>query len=111
MSIKDEHIGFWLFVALVSLIGSVTLSFLLIGASYERLAKILFLGLPSIALTIFKFFERPMLRRYCEYGDHGQWVIRKDAPRSVNILFKLIPIMVTLMIGYAYAHLAKYGSI
>ena len=109
MSIAKE--GVWLFVYFVCLVSAIALSSLLIGVGYEQLAKILFLWLPLIAIIVVKFFERPMLRRYFESSDHGQWNIRKDAPRSVNILLRLIPIMAFLMIGYAFAHLSKHGSI
>lgn len=111
MSITKEHTGVWLFVYFVSLVSSIALSLCLIGAGYEQLAKMLFLWLPLIAIVIVKFFERPMLRRYFESGERDQWILRKDAPRSVNFLFKLIPIMAFSMIGYAFAHLSKHGSI
>lgn len=111
MSIAKERTGIWLFVCFVSLVSAIALSLLLIGVGYERLAKILFLWLPLIAIVIVKFFERPMLRRYLESSDHNQWNIRKDAPQCVIILFKLIPVMAFLMVGYAYAHFFKYGSI
>jgi len=111
VSITKERAGVWLLACFVSLFGSAALSLFLIGAGYEPLAKILFLWLPLIAIVVVKFFERPMLRRYFESGDHGQWILRKDAPRSVNALFRLTPIMAFLMIGYAFAHLSKHGSI
>lgn len=111
MSITKERTGVWLFIYFFSLAGSIALSLLLIGVGYERVAKKLFLWFPLITIVFVKFFERPILRRYFESDNRGQWIIRKDAPQSVNILFKLVPIMAFLMIGYAFAHLFKHGSI
>lgn len=111
MSSEKENTGAWLLVYLMSLISSIAFSLLLIGVGYEHLAKIIFLWLPIIAIVVVKFVERPVLRGYFESGDHGQRIIRKDAPKSVVILLKLIPTMAFMMIGYAFAHLTKHGSI
>jgi hypothetical protein len=111
VSIAKEHTGVWLFVYFISLVSAIALSLLLIGVGYERLAKVLFLWLPLIVIVVVKFLERPMLRRYFELGANNQWNIRKDAPRSVHILFGLIPMMAAFMVGYAYAHFFKHGSI
>lgn len=111
MNITKERTGVWLFVYFISLVSSIALSLHLIGAGYERFAQILFLWLPLSVGVFAKLFERPILRRYFESGDHDQWIIRKDAPQIINILFRLIPIMALLMVGYAYAHLFKHGSI
>lgn len=111
MSITKERTGAWLFLYFASLVSSIGLSLFLIGVDYEQLAKVLFLWLPLIAIVVVKLLERPMLRRYFESGDYGQWILRKDAPRIVNNLFKLIPVMAFFMIGYAFAHLSKHGSI
>lgn len=111
MSIRKECTGVWLFVYFVSLVSSIALSSFLIGVGYEWLAKMLFLWLPLIAIVVVKFFERPILRRYFEFRDRSQWILRKDAPQIVNLLFKIIPLMAFLMVGYAFAHLSKHGSI
>lgn len=105
MSITKERTGVWLFIYFVSLISSTALSLLLTGLGHERLAKMLFLWLPLIAIIFAKFLERPLLRRYFELDGHNQWIIRKDAPQSVNILLKLIPIMALIMVGHAFANL------
>ena len=108
---NKENTGIWLLAFLISLGGSISFSLLMMECGYEYLAKILFLWAPLIVIVVVKFMEHSMLRSYFELGDHGQWIIRKDAPKRVVILFKLIPIMAFLMIGYAFAHLAEHGLI
>ncbi len=70
MSITKERTGAWLFLYFVSLVGSMALSSFLIGVDYERLAKVLLLWLPLIAIVVVKLLERPMLRRYFESDDY-----------------------------------------
>lgn len=110
MSITEKRTGIWLFVYFVSLVSSIALSWLLIRAGHERVAKILFLWFPFITIVSVKLSE-PVLRRYLESGEHGQMNVRKDAPQIINALFRLIPIMALSMVGYAYVHLTKHGSV
>lgn len=111
MSIKEERTGVWVIFSFVGLFSSTALSVFLMRVGYEWLAMVLFLWLPLITIVVLKFLDRPLLRKYLELDDYGQWILRKDAPQIIHILLGLAPIMATLMVGYVFAHLFKHGSI
>lgn len=111
MSVRKERIGVWLFAYFISLVGSMTLSSLLIEHGYGLIAKIFFLWVPFIAIALIKSFEGPIFGKYVEAGDHAYRVLRKNAPKRISILINLAPIMAFFMLGYAFAHLYKHGSI
>jgi len=100
-----------IFLSFVGLFGSTVLSLFLINSGYEIIAKILFLWLPIVAIVIFAFLNYSLFKKYSELDEYDQYTLRKDAPQIIYILLGLVPIVMALMVGYAYAYLFKYGLI
>lgn len=108
---KNESIASWLFVFVVCVIGSAVGGWLIIDDGYENLAKTLFLWIPITVIFIAKIAESSVLKRFFHLDPLGQWAIRKDAPNIIKWFFKIMPVMAMLLVGYGFAHLAKFGTI
>ena len=108
---RKENTRAWIFIFLTCLVGATVSSWKMINSGNEYLAKAIFFWGPFCILLIVKILQSMMFKNFFEINGIGQRSIRKDAPAGIYIFFDSVRAISFFMLGYAFAHLAKYGSV
>jgi len=83
----------------------------MINSGNAHLAKaILFSGLFCI-IFIVNILQNMIIKNYLETNESGLGAIRQDAPNHIYVFFDSIRAIAFFMLGYVFAHVAKYGSV